>query len=222
MCLIVLKPKGLKIPDEYVYNAYDNNSDGFGAMWCQNGRVRVVQGIYKFGRIMDMVREWDEMQVAMHFRFCTVGTVSIQNVHPFQVLSKEIHGEDLWMMHNGTFSFLKPKDSHSDTWLFSKKLEPVVGKIGIDELYRPNRVTKMGEKIGKHNKILFMRGNGSVTIVNSESGFYEDGAWYSNAYSLTPALKYEWDDDLYSDGYNGRQDMYNQIWGTRNRNPWKY
>lgn len=45
----------------------------------------------------------------------------------------------------------------------------------------------MGAILGEDNKLLFMRGDGAVFLVNGAQGrFEDDGVWYSNTYSIEP------------------------------------
>lgn len=207
MCLIIHKPAGVSVPEEHIYNAWDNNSDGFGAMWVEDGRVRVTQGIWGYERIAKFMHAHRNREIAVHFRYATAGSVTLQNVHPFKVLDYDRDGEDLWLMHNGTFTFPKPTDGHSDTWLFAQKLRPVLRKVGTAILHDPIKRARMGEEIAKYNKVLFMSGSGDVMIVNKTSGVEINTAWYSNEYSLEGGYRDNKDRLWYTRGNSRYNDL---------------
>lgn len=189
MCLIIYNSNGSPIKKEYLRTAYENNPDGFGIMYAENGRVMVNQGLFSFDVIKELVKELRGRSYALHFRFKTRGHITADMTHPFQILSKEEDGEDLWMMHNGTFSFLKPEGEQSDTALFAEKFKPIIKELGTDVLFDKYHPRRMGKKIGEMNKVLFMRGDGRVSVINSHQGFAEHGKWYSNRYSLQPGYR---------------------------------
>lgn len=189
MCLIIYNPNGSPMKTEYLRLAYENNPDGFGIMYADNGRVIVNQGLFTLDVIKELIRECRGKPYAVHFRYKTRGKISAEMTHPFQVLSHEEDGEDLWMMHNGTFSFLKPEGDQSDTSLFAEKFKPIIRELGTDVLFDKYHPRRMGKKIGEMNKVLFMRGDGRVTVINSQQGFVENGKWYSNRYSLQPKYR---------------------------------
>jgi predicted glutamine amidotransferase len=235
MCLIINKPAGFAIPEYHIRNAYANNSDGFGAMWAENGRIRVVQGLYDVDRIVKLMKTLQDKKAAIHFRFSTVGKINKENTHPFQVLNRETDGMDVWLMHNGTFSFIKSDDDHSDTWHFAQKLRPILRKIGLEALRDPRKRAAVGEKIGSYNKVLLMSGDGETITLNEKSGIKMGDVWYSNQYSLEPNYRkakpkyvtayggwydgntdfenYGVDDYSNDDDYDNRAELYKHLWG---------
>ena len=45
MCVICYKPKGIAFPEERILqNCFDNNPDGAGFMWPENGKVHIRKG----------------------------------------------------------------------------------------------------------------------------------------------------------------------------------
>jgi len=191
MCLIIYNKNGTPINNAYIKAAYENNHDGFGVMWSENGSVFTNQGLFSLKVINEILRELHGMTYACHFRYRTRGAVSAENTHPYQVLSKENDGEDLWMMHNGTFNFITATENDSDSAIFAQKFAPIIKDLGTDVLFDNFHPRRMGSKIGENNKVLFMRGDGKVSVVNNQMGFTENGKWFSNKYSLNSTYRAE-------------------------------
>ena len=106
MCLIIKanNPKDLDL--NLMECAYENNSDGFGIMFYNKGKVHTHKIVPKdFQDIHKMWKNYKDLntQVGIHFRFTTAGNTCRDLSHPFQVLKKGENGadRDLWVMHNG-------------------------------------------------------------------------------------------------------------------------
>ena len=94
MCLIIVKPSGVAMPsDKYIVNAYNNNSDGFGIAWRQQGMSRVViqKGIMTIAGVfslLDSIKDPLNKTIMMHFRLATEGKICPENCHPFPISNK--------------------------------------------------------------------------------------------------------------------------------------
>ena len=185
MCLIIYNHGGdAKIPESYIRNAYDNNPHGFGMMWADSGNVNTVRGIYDFVEIKGIMKRMEGLPYVVHFRYRTRGKIHENNCHPHKVLSTKIDGHDLYMMHNGTFMFLKVDEEESDSVKFAKHLRGALRVYGADSLSDRTQLGRMAARVGAINKLVFLRGDGKIAIVNKGEGFEQDGCWYSNTYSL--------------------------------------
>lgn len=190
MCLIIYsRGKGSKIPEQYIRTAYENNPDGFGMMWADDGHVNIVRGIYDIDQILSMMAAMQDIPHVVHFRFRTRGKIDESNCHPHRVLVKKIDGQDLFMMHNGTFMFLKTDQEESDSVKFAKHLRGALRVYGSDSLFDKVQLGRMAARVGSINKLVFLRGDGKIAIVNKNAGFEENGCWYSNSYSLKPGYR---------------------------------
>jgi len=47
----------------------------------------------------------------------------------------------------------------------------------------------IANRIGAYNKLVFLRNDGKIAIVNKTSGWQNCGLWYSNTYSLKPGYR---------------------------------
>ena len=124
----------------------------------------------------------------MHHRFSTHGTESIDNVHPFCVLSKD-NGDpiDLYMMHNGVITRTTPDkdDPRSDTCIFVEDVLQPILKANPELLEDESFQELIGGYIGSANKLTFLDNIGTVTIINEDSGTWKDNVWLSNTGSIT-------------------------------------
>src|SRR6185436_19928829 len=104
MCLIVVSPNGALFPRDKFMRSASMNNDGFGIMWADEGRVKNFK---MMGKPYEWYAYYDMMKAiphAFHHRMATHGSESLANVHPFRVLSKDHHGKDLFVMHNGVIT----------------------------------------------------------------------------------------------------------------------
>ena len=180
MCLIAYSPLSTFIPPEYLDSAFRTNSHGFGLMFPENGKVKVIKGMYPIDQIKHLYKRYKNENIALHFRMATAGTKGPMNCHPFQLLSLEEDGMDLYLMHNGTFfEYRDGPNGESDTAMFAKHLAYRMRNEGFS-LNKPECVQEL-EDNASWNKLLFMNGWGDVTIINEKSGDKDKGCWYSYA-----------------------------------------
>ena len=199
MCLMLFNPTLNPIPSSYISRAFAINHNGFGAMWAENGKIETIQGMYNESEIHDIFKMLDGKVYAAHFRMATSGRVNKEMTHPFPVLTVKEDDVDLYVMHNGVFSNYEPTDVLSDTAVFAKSMSGVFRNIKTTEpLWEEDSIKELGDHISKSNKVLFMRGDGKVSIINEDAGLYENGVWYSNRYSIA---------DPYRAIYTGIYDM---------------
>lgn len=199
MCLIVHRPKDSQIERSVIDNAYRSNDDGFGLMYTDgSGKVTVVKGLYNQEQIHNIWKHHEKYDFAVHFRMATHGEISPDNSHPYQLSSKEKHGRDMWLMHNGVLSNMRSirGRGRSDTGEFVEDyLGPVLQRDPglIDD---PEFRNLVSTAIGSYNKLLVMDGEGKVFIFNEKSGVADQGGWFSNSmykgYGRSYGM-YDWD-----------------------------
>jgi Glutamine amidotransferases class-II len=184
MCIIIHKPKGAEFDEQLFRTALFLNPDGAGIMFAENGKVTGKKGLFKPETVVQMWHENQHRDFAIHLRFATSGDVVKENTHPFQVLNLIEHGRDIWLMHNGTISTVKIEDKkRSDTYHFVENyLKPLLA-INPDQLYDETFQKFLGLAVAG-SRLLFMEGDGRVTIINKEQGKIKSGCWISNTYSI--------------------------------------
>lgn len=216
MCLAAYIPA--KHGDKFTYdlarNAFAHNSDGFGIMTVQDGRIVQAKTMGGLAAIWNLFKSFDGHDRIVHFRFATSGTKNLANCHPFSVLKKDEGAPfDLAMVHNGVISnFTEVKSQHSDTANFvSQFLTPLLS-------FAPDAIfDDLGKKavanIIDGGRLIFLAGDGRVSIINEDSGSWKDGIWYSNEYSLRGWGRgysyYGWDG---VSGYRDEDERYTAWW----------
>lgn len=133
MCIIICKDAGVAAPSKKILQTcLSTHKDGFGAMWRDGSKVKIMKGLYTIDsitKIVDFIPK--EVEAAFHFRMATHGTVSAGNCHPFPLSSRNdaltaTRGVfDTGLMHNGIISSFgtRNESSLSDTMNFIKYLE---------------------------------------------------------------------------------------------------
>jgi hypothetical protein len=182
MCLLLYKPANVEFSDVELRDFYNHNSDGFGVMYVEDGRVVTHKIVAKFKKVRRLYRQVAAgRECALHFRYRTHGPVTRANAHPHKV------AEDVWMMHNGVLSgygdvargALK---GESDTAHFSRELATFLGNEP-GAITHKNWLRSVGEVIGSSNRMIFLSPQTGYQIVNEHCGRWHGGAWYSNDYA---------------------------------------
>jgi glutamine phosphoribosylpyrophosphate amidotransferase len=190
MCIIAYNPKGVKLNKDRMAIAYRNNPDGVGFMWRDGDRVQSCRGFYSFDETWDLIERFEGLPYSLHFRFRTRGGKTEAQCHPFQILSKEKHGFDMFMMHNGTFMSAKLRNDEvkSDTQLFAEKLSDQLSHWDDpSDVLRKLVIERIEKTIGSGNKLVFMTSLERDRIAHEDFGYWLDGVWYSNRYSFARA-----------------------------------
>lgn len=211
MCLIAHFPKLTgkveTFKDRYFEDSWKRNSDGWGCMFPENGKVEVYRAT-EFDEALELYEKYkNKPNFAMHFRLGTSGTKDIHNVHPFQVLDKEENGIDLYMMHNGIISTIERKKSMCDTWHFVEHyLKPIL-KHDYTLLMKGEIEDLIESKIGRGSKLLFTYANdkyAGVHIIHEKQGDWlnKDEVWVSNKYSINEYTN-TWNYKDYKSNYQG-------------------
>ena len=211
MCIIVAKKKGVKMPSKNILETcFNNNSDGAGLMYVQNGQVIIDKGYMDFKsfykRIQKLERRLGDLtnkSIVMHFRIGTQGANDKATTHPFPI-SKDI-GQlkatyvktDVGMVHNGIISRFNYDKSISDTQLFIKDFVSVIKNLKKD-FYTDNSVMQLLKGEIGSSKLCFLDKNENIYYIGEK--FVDNGVVYSNTtyksyYYKTPSYRYAYDYD---------------------------
>lgn len=190
MCLIVHKESAnSEFTLSQFYTSYTRNTDGLGIMYVEDDRVKVekVVGDYK-AQLELFKKHQDRDMYCLHQRFKTKGLINRANCHPYKILDYDEDGIDLYMMHNGTMSVPIKHQDMSDTWHFAEYyLKPIL-KADPNLINNEQFQELISGYIGTGNKLLFLNNYGEVLIFNEDKGHNENGCWFSNQYSIKPAV----------------------------------
>ncbi len=194
MCLIISSEQGKLVDLKDLEIAFSNNPHGAGIMFFDGERVRQHQIVTNdFGDVAALARYGVGYPHAIHLRYCTKGTITPDNCHPFTVLSKdEGDTDDVSIMHNGTFSWLHltkedNEAGRSDTAAFALKIQKNLRsseKLSLDLLQNKEIVDKFSKRVSSWNKVVFLDSQGRFVYFNKSSGMTRNDMWYSNDYSL--------------------------------------
>ena len=187
MCLIVFKPKGVKWDFDALENGFWENPDGAGIMYQTKGGVRIEKGFTDPEVLIQLLEESPQLvnvNVVVHFRYATHGTVGVANCHPFPV-AREVGEEystlvDIGIAHNGIIPGMRADTEKSDTVQY---IENTLSGMK-DKLFYKRTAKKLIKET--FSKFAIMDKN----RVNLIGEFIEDsGLYYSNeAYKCMPQL----------------------------------
>jgi len=174
MCIAIYKPKGVDLPLSIFANCWQIHPDGAGFMYPKQGKVTVFKEAHDFQKFKPKLLAHLEgparkQNVVIHFRTATAGQINFANTHPFQV------NEQLAFVHNGSMPFENEcSDVDSDTKVFCEKyLQHPDFKLTTQSL-------RTIEKYINPSKMIFMDGDGRVSILNEHLGVWEHDCWFSN------------------------------------------
>lgn len=173
MCLAIVKPKGIAIPDDSIRQGWISNSHGGGYAFVKDGKVQIRKGLMKLKDFNDAFRADEEVNpdsaFLLHFRIRSMGDDGSTNTHPF-----EIDGGCL--IHNGTLTGTVAEYSKgpSDTKLFAEKFKK---DLSFDIIAKHK--SAWDAALGS-NKLAMLYDDGRYQIVNESLGLWAEGVWYSN------------------------------------------
>lgn len=181
MCLIVFKPEGEKLDWELLKKGYQVNDDGCGYIVAGNtpeGKRRTTygKGMWTWEGLKKWIGGFDshKVELAIHFRMATHGTVDANNCHPFP-------GNAWVMMHNGIIQGFGSQ-TKSDTAEFAELLADTYGPAA------PYKADEWENMTG-WSRFLFATPE-EMVIVNQNAGVWKNGIWYSNDNSWSPMRSY--------------------------------
>ena len=199
MCIIGLKPHGVKMPTKAEMRAcFTANRDGAGIAVVRDGTVKVYKGFMQWGLFEKAIDKLDikPHELAMiHFRWGTAGENNRANTHPFPVWPSDKH-QLRWtsyntraaMSHNGILGGYssgyhwqaKKVDEYSDTQEF---VYDHLRHVKFSELLDTNGLAELEAKIGSANKLAIVTAEDKFILVNEASGVWDSqtGMWWSNS-----------------------------------------
>ena len=192
MCLIIQTDKPKQLSTRLLETAYENNSDGFGVMFVNKGKLHTHKIVPK--TFKDIEKIWDkyksmDIPMGIHFRFATNGDTNKSMSHPFQVLSRAKGDDrDMWVMHNGPQLPTPMIDSNkSDTHQFVKWVLRPQLSANPNLLHNAEWQEMIEDLIGT-DKLLFLDGKTKEFVIfNRDEGTdMENVGWLSNTYSIQP------------------------------------
>lgn len=182
MCIAIYIPKNKQVSRSALKRCYEVNSDGFGYAYFNNGRL-VVRKFVDKDVIPTEIEKFHELRknnldkkFIVHFRIATHGAVGTKCCHPFVV------NRNIVFCHNGILGDkftkgLSKAGDMSDTMMFNKLC---LQKLPRNFMDVPMYKFLLEHAIGYSSKMILMNKNGTVWILNENSGYWDGGIWYSN------------------------------------------
>lgn len=220
MCIIAIKPAGVKMPAaSTIENMWHNNSDGAGLMYAKAGTVHVEKGFMTLKKFKTALKRLEKnidvlnTPIVMHFRITTHGGTSPGNTHPFPVVEKlpllqmTKSKAPLAVAHNGIIDIKPSQKDISDT------MEYVITQLApLYQLKKDFYKHEAGKKLiynAIKSKMAIMDGNGYIATIGD---FIKDkdGMLYSNTSYKARTTYYKWDfwEDYSFRWYTSKQGKY--------------
>lgn len=193
MCIIVLKSKKAKLPpDDVLEECFISNPHGAGYMYREHNQIIIHKGFMKFDSFLTSLHAnvgKKKIEVCLHFRVATHGTVKPMNCHPFPITSELQPLHDINVVctralcHNGILSgYGDTKRDISDSAFLAKMLYP----CRTEQQY----TTVLNRHSGSSRFVVM---TGQFTIV-SGNFIAEKGCLFSNdSYKPMPINQYVYD-----------------------------
>jgi hypothetical protein len=209
MCLLVRVAANTDFPFDWFEDVHQNNPDGIGIMYVQDGKIVQMKSLAPFAR--DAYAFWynnapKDTEYAMHFRWKTHGAIDVERVHPYKV------NDTLLLMHNGVLQqSITGRDddkNKSDTQIFAEQL----GAELSDTVFNEGVAKLLGAAIGTSNRFIYLSADKGLLTINEKTGVTTDrfpGCWFSNTYAWTPS---KW--GVYSGKFGGAAHPYANAWAS--------
>lgn len=165
MCVIIIKQRGKKVPQEVAKTSARINPHGLGVVWLDTFEVT-------YHKSNEYKVLFTERPFIAHFRYATIGAVNKENTHPFRCGNNK----NEWLMMNGTIRGLG-NVKKSDSRVLAENLGRVPRHKWKKELgqYECRFVT-----VNTHSR--------TYQMYNKELWTQRDGVWYSKTNVLEDNL----------------------------------
>lgn len=247
MCIAVIKPKGVEMPDQKtLFRCFQNNSDGAGFMYSDGDKLVIKKGYMTFNDFYTALTETKlkkEQLVFLHFRIATHGLKDGGNTHPFPISSdiNELRSvkntfKDYGLIHNGVFHFNQeqfikydPTNTISDTMLFSMLIHDSIERVKNGDFNEDYKFTLtdiiaytiMSNNDEFNNYIEEKIGWNKIAIMDEKENFFKYGNWIEDNgmfYSNSDYKEYNY----YNSCYNWDNWDYDDYSYNHNHNNYNY
>lgn len=202
MCIAILKPKNIEIPEKNLKQSFYANPDGAGFGFFIDEKPYIYKGYFtyesfiKVWHSINKIYDLKSKDVIIHFRIASCGKICVENTHPF------LSNKNSIVAHNGTIRGMGNKldgyimeNDMSDTRKF---INEYINNLPVD--FWKYKVLKDLVEYRVNNSKLIILTFDKWYIINEADGVWDKGVWYSN----------------YS--YKDTRSQYAQLWLNYNRN----
>jgi hypothetical protein len=173
MCLLVVrKNKSNWLPTENQFNnAWSINSDGFGIAYTHKNQIHISKTLIK-EKALELIHSIPTGAPAiLHWRMGTHGSVSLDNVHPFDLplISNE---RIAWVgAHNGVLSAQPVVKDLTDSESYFRTIK----RLSIKSI--ESDIARLG-----YGKMAFLSSQGQILLANEAQGKWRStDVWQSNS-----------------------------------------
>jgi len=210
MCIVIIKKSGVNAPNQNILNnCFDNNSDGAGVMYLNNGQVQIDKGYMTkkaFTKRLKKLAFNKDDTVIYHFRLATHGATKAGQTHPFPVseIDKDLLNTrietGIAMAHNGILSAMQSDKILSDTMMYIKHIVSPIKDMIFDK-----SMSKLLSKSSVGSRLVFLNGKGN--ILTTGEWITDNGLFYSNnGYKELKYLGYSDSTVSINDDFNWNKD----------------
>lgn len=210
MCIIMVKPKGVKLPDKKTFKTcFERNPDGCGYMYVDNGKVIIKKGFMGYNNMYKQIKRLGDRNIVVHFRIGTSGKNDQKTCHPYPI-SREVSDlqagyleTNIGVVHNGIISEYNGKDKIlNDTQLYIQDRMCMLQDLN-SEFYANDDVLNFLYK-DTYTKFVFLDANDELyysgSFINETDGMIYSNTTYKSYcvsdYKYTP-YSYDYDEDVY-------------------------
>lgn len=178
MCLIIENKSNHRLFDiiskEEVLEYMTVNPDGFGITYFSGSKniISTIKGFDKdsFLQCLKKIEDTKELHYYIHFRKATVGAISIENTHPFDVMGNQ----SLFLMHNGTLPLFSNNQTleaqTSDTYFLSQEIKQLILTNGSNYIQEDHF----------HQTIEKILGHGRAVLIKSDKSYiFNKNLWFN-------------------------------------------
>ncbi len=200
MCVICVKPVGVKLPNEEVLKkCFFANPDGAGYMFIENEQVHIKKGYMTFDTFYTEITNdykrinGDKKAIVMHFRIGTSGSKTAGLTHPYPISSElsKLKETDCYanigVAHNGILSITSgysyknlDKEDKNDTMAFITDYISLFIKTD-DDLKDEDKLSIIKRLIGGTNRLAFLTTK-EVRLIGDFEKDDATGCIFSNMY----------------------------------------
>ena len=190
MCVIMIKPVGVKFPSyDAIKNCADSNPDGFSWTVSEQGRIRTFKTMDKsvfLREYVSLVMSTPESaSMVLHARIATHGSKCEDNCHGFMN-----EGATMSFFHNGMLS-VTPRGDMTDSETFFRDIF-----LPMYNMYGWGAADMAVKAVIGSSKFAFIDNTGQIIRYGHFTDV--DGVFYSNSSYLPPT----WYDDDFVSLYN--------------------
>ena len=182
MCVIVHQPKGSHLTKQLAKELWKENPDGGGFAFLDDDSNLRVEKFMDFptywNKFETMRSRFPERDFLMHMRIATHGSVSVANVHPFQVDNYTV------MAHNGIIHAvtkdleMDKTDDRTDSEVFVEEVIRQLPRLWLDNKY----LKEMVEEYVGWSRLMFLTDDPQLkhSVYKLGDWEWEEGVHLSN------------------------------------------